>query len=1373
MPSIRKLIAIYLFVISNIIAQTVPITLHYKPIINNFTTLRLVGNFNGWDNNDAEMVMTDPDGDGVYEITNNFSMGVEHMYKFVFDADWGLAWNDPDNPDIKLSDNNNSVLNVTDPYITYLLPRGQNTDHRTYVDTTVEGEPIRAIFAFTPENPIDLNTLSVRIDNVALDNPVQYSIEDKKEFFYQPPIPLAEGNHTVVVSISSSQGTRTKISTFKRTPGLVIYKAPVDFYYDEYNTGSTILQNVISASVVGEFNNWNESFDKMNDENNDGLWEVTSYAEVGEYEYKFKLNGAIWINDPDESNFSTINENNLFSVVLDSLPSIKLISPNESTIFESDPAELNFKAVLRPGVLSKIDESSLVIKLNDNVVNSTYNADSNLVTSAIILTGEGIHNISVEFSNTSGLAVSETYTYGIFTSTTGFYVADAINDEPYTYPDSVPNGSADILSVLIDEVSTHDSLSFTIKMKDISDRTRLGLLISNPVSTSASDPLQLEIKTENWQNEGVFLSIGQPGNSFENTEKENRFWESMKPLVLSDKGLVVNSDAGATNHFKFSISLAYLDSLLGSWTRDRSFYLFSYLANEDMSGNGFEVTANEGGSDAVEDPDIYDAAFFRSGFWQDRIFSNYIPVGGKMGPRLVSLNGFGRGKKSFVASDISDSLATYGPAINFLTPSVTYWYDNVNVKGTLSDSEIATATFSFNGVESSVNITNSQFDVPVVLDEGENIIFVKATDNKGFASTSKNLVITYEKNHKPTVKINGTVSGRTVSLSAEAVSPDSLSFTYMWIDDDLNPENIIGSVTSMDVQFDIPETEGEYYINVRATDSKGGMANARKLIFAKSDSVFLAKENDHSAWIDDAIVYEIYPRSYSSSANFEGILNKIPDMLSLGINTIWFMPIYTGPTTHGYEITNYFDFEEDFGNADDFRSLVDALHNAGIKVILDFVVNHTSIHHRFMQNVLEYGEHSPWADFYIWDGEPGNSNYEYYFDWGSLPNLNHKNKDVRDYFIKAALYWVEEFDIDGYRCDVAWGVEERNTDFWQEWRTALKNIKPELLLEAEASSADAIFYQNRFDSANDWDLRNDIINVTNGTLTINEMDAELRKTYPNHARPFRFIENHDEVRVASSHDTQRSKLMHTILMTANGIPLIYSGGEVGELTNRGMIDWSDPDNIRLFFKSLIKIRKNYVSNPIIHRVVNSSPEKIYTYSSTSGNDIILTYANFANVQNNSEVTINRNNFPDDGVNTYYLTNLFNGDVIEILPNSTSISLDTLSAYETIVYYFGEEPVIVSVSDEDNLIIDDFQLSQNYPNPFNPTTQIIYAISQSSHVTIKVFDILGREVTTLVNKQMAKGRYNVSMNGSNLSSGIYFYTMQAGNYFDTKKLVLLK
>ena len=1366
MSSTRNL-TLLLFLLSSIIfSQTVPVTLHYKPIIEEFTTLRLVGNFNGWNNADPNMIMTDTDGDGVYEITREFATGNEHMYKFVFDANWSFAWNDPDNPNIKLTDNNNSILNVTDPMITYLLPRGVNSAGNMYVDTTGIGEPIRALFAFTNTNPIDINTLSVTIDGVVLDNPAQYYIEDKKEFYYQPPIPLGEGEHTVVVSITSAAGTKIKSSTFNRLPGLVIYKAPVDFYFDIYNTGTSVIQNINEVSLVGDFNNWNELFDPMQDENKDGLWETTTFLEMGNYDYKFKLNNSLWINDPDEPNFSSVSDNNVFTVVIDSIPSIKLLSPSESTVFDNSTSNFIFEALLRPGVKSAgVDESTINIQLNGSTVSHSFDSDTNIVSANLNLNGEGDHYVAISFSNMEGLSTSENYAYGLYNGETGFYYTDAIDDEPYNYPSGITDGSADILNVYINEVLTHDSLKFQINIEDITDRTRVGLLITNPVNQSISDPISLDIISEFWENEGVFIPIGAPGNSHQNITKENIFWLGIDSY---GKYLNVNSDAITTDIFEFTIGLAYLDSLLGSWTRERNFYLFSYLAADDMSGNGFEVTSAEGGSDDEEDPDIYDAAFFRSGFWQDRVFSNYIPSGQRMGPRLVSLNGFKRGKKAFTASDISDSLATYGPAITFITPSVTVWYSDITVKGNLSDPEISSVTFSFNGIETTENVIDSEFSVPVTLEEGENIIFVKAIDKKGYESTSKDLVITYEIDHAPQVSIMGSISGRSVTLTANGTSPDDVTFTYYWTDDDeLNPANLIGAATTQEITIDIPINEGEYYLNVRARDSKGRFAYARQLIFAENDSVFLADINDHSSWIDNAVFYEIYPRSYSPTGDFQGIQNKIPDMIDLGINAIWFMPIYTGPTIHGYEITDYFGFEEDFGTEQDFRNLVEALQNAGIKVILDFVVNHTAISHPFMQNVLEYKAESPWADFYLWEGEPGNSNYEYFFDWASLPNLNHNNKDVRDYFIKVAKYWVQEYNIDGYRCDVAWGVEERNSDFWQEWRRELKNIKPEIFLEAEASSSQEVYYQQRFDSANDWDLRNKLLGVSNGTLAIDALDAELRKDYPDHARPFRFVENHDEVRVASSYDTQRSKLMHTILFTASGIPLIYSGGEVGELTNRGMIDWSDPDTLRPYFKSLVRLRNKYLSNPEMERITTSLPSDVYSYISTSGNNNILTIANFRSENKTSSISVG-----DIVDRAKYLTNLIDGTVIDIQPISGTLDIE-LEGFEAKVFYLGEEPVGVDNEDFENIIIDEFKLSQNYPNPFNPSTKISFQIPNNELVTLKIYDVVGQEVKTLVNKEMQKGKYDIDFNASQLSSGIYFYRIQAGKFIDTKKLILLK
>jgi hypothetical protein len=388
-----------------------------------------------------------------------------------------------------------------------------------------------------------------------------------------------------------------------------------------------------------------------------------------------------------------------------------------------------------------------------------------------------------------------------------------------------------------------------------------------------------------------------------------------------------------------------------------------------------------------------------------------------------------------------------------------------------------------------------------------------------------------------------------------------------------------------------------------------------------------------------------------------------------------------------------------------------------------------------------------------------------------MPNLNHNNEDVRNYFIDVAKYWVQEFDIDGFRCDVAWGVEERNSLFWQDWRKAVRNLKPEVFLQAEASSSQSIYYQGRFDSANDWDLRNDILGVSSRTLSIDVLDSELRKDYPDYARPFRFVENHDEVRVASSYGTARSKLMHTILMIANGVPLIYSGGEVGELTNRGMIDWSDPDKIRSYFKTLINIRKQFVRNPILERIDNSLSSEIYSYASVSGEHTIVTAANFDD--ETQQFSLDLSTLPNDGESTYYLTNLLDSTYIEIEAGSlNSINIE-LDGYEAKVFYLGLEPTIVSADEDDLLIIDEFKLNQNYPNPFNPTTTISFQLPQREFVTLKIYDTLGREVRKLVDKELKQGKYEVDFNASNLSSGIYFYRLQSDSFISTKKLILLK
>ncbi|MCK9209686.1 MAG: alpha-amylase family glycosyl hydrolase [Ignavibacteriaceae bacterium] len=1367
-----KIFLLFLFVAAaDLFPQTVPVTFHFKPEYTQFKVLRVVGTFSGWNTADDNYKMTDANGDGEYEITVPLAEAATHNYKFVMDASWDFAYGDPDNPAINIADNNNSMLDVKDPMITYLLPRGMNTKNEFFIDTTAAGLPIRAIFAFKPENPLNLTTLKVTIDGVDVVNPQQYYNSTKQEFLCQPVPALSSGNHTVSVSVSSSAGSVSKQSTFTRSPGFVIYQVPTDFYFDKNSSKGFLTQDVTTVSTVGEFNNWNQAMNPMQDNNNDGLWETTVLIKEGSYQYKMKINNSLWINDPDEPKFDNTMVNNLITVKADTISKIKLISPSDETVYAADNTQITFKAFLRPGVKSKgVNQSTIQVKLDDVLATSSFQSDSSIVNANLTIAGEGRHTVTVSFTNVEGVTALENYSYGIYTGKTGKYIVDAGKDEPYRYPATVKDGSCDILSVKIDETSQHDSLKFVVQMRDASDRTRLGLIIANPTKTLVSDPIGLDIKTYEWQGNGVFASIGAPGNAYESKTKENRFMISRDPFTASNELIKVNGDALTKKEFTFTVSLQFLDSLLTGWMQTRNFYLFSYLSAEDTTGSSYEVTMNDGGSYLPEDPDIYDAAFVRSGSWQKRMFANYIAAAAPMGPNYVSLDGQGRGILSLKATDISDSLATYGPVVTMLTPGVEYWYRDITFHGQLSDPTIQSISFFFNGVESTQPVVNGKFSVPITLVDGANKVYVRAVNAKGFITISKEVTLSINPDYTPDLWINGTSSGRQVTLWVNGSSPKGLALSYLWSQELTNPASSFGIVTDTILTFTMPTPSGEYYYNIRVKDSQNRIKNARILVKVESDSVRVADINEHAAWIDKAIVYEIYPRAFSDQGGFLGIVNKIPDMKDLGINTLWLMPIYKGPTTHGYEITDYYGFEEDYGTEADFVKLMTELKKAGIKIILDFVVNHTSIQHPFMQNVFEYRGYSPWANFYIWSGEPGNSNYKYEFDWASLPDLNHNDVEVRNYFAKVAEYWVKKYGIDGYRCDVAWGVEQRNQLFWQEWRKKIKNIKPEVFLEAEASSSDSTFYNKRFDSANDWDLRTKLLGAISGTTTIDDMNAEIMRQYK-YGRPFRFVENHDEVRVTSAFDSRRNRLAHTILLTLNGVPLIYSGGEVGELTNRDKVNWSDPDNTRPYFKKIISVRNKYLVNPKISRLPNTVPAKIYTYASLSDTNIVLTTANLKNEILNADVDLS--GLPWDGTSNYYLTDLIDGTVYTVTPQQHSAFQIALNEFESKLFYFSKYPVVVGVDEKDNLTVTEFKLQQNYPNPFNPTTTIKFQLPNQEHVSLKIFDMLGREVTTLVDDIKSAGIHQVEFNAAGYASGVYFYQVKAGKFLETKKFVLMK
>ncbi len=173
--------------------------------------------------------------------------------------------------------------------------------------------------------------------------------------------------------------------------------------------------------------------------------------------------------------------------------------------------------------------------------------------------------------------------------------------------------------------------------------------------------------------------------------------------------------------------------------------------------------------------------------------------------------------------------------------------------------------------------------------------------------------------------------------------------------------------------------------------------------------------------------------------DFQGIIDHLDYLVNLGINGIYLTPIFKAYSNHKYDTIDYFEIDPQFGDKETFRRLVKECHARGIKVMLDAVFNHSGFYFEPFQDVLENQEDSRYKDwFHIWDfpieTEP-KPNYDAFGFVSTMPKLNTANSEVKKYLLDVAEYWVKEFDIDGWRLDVA---NEIDHSFWREFRQVVK-----------------------------------------------------------------------------------------------------------------------------------------------------------------------------------------------------------------------------------------------------------------------------------------------------------------------------------------------
>jgi glycosidase len=414
-----------------------------------------------------------------------------------------------------------------------------------------------------------------------------------------------------------------------------------------------------------------------------------------------------------------------------------------------------------------------------------------------------------------------------------------------------------------------------------------------------------------------------------------------------------------------------------------------------------------------------------------------------------------------------------------------------------------------------------------------------------------------------------------------------------------------GEVNGPNIQVTLPPVDGEYYFSLRVVDQAGREdTSTTYLVVSEGQARIPDYDTENPAWVESAIVYGVIPRLFGTPGA-RAIQDRLDTLADLGINALWLAPV-NATIDYGYSVIDYFELREHFGSKEEFRQLIQAAHDRGIRVLMDFVPNHTSIEHPYYQDAAQRGPESRYWDFYDRDEQ---GNYTYYFDWTHLPNLNYNNPEVQRMMTEAFSYWVREFDVDGFRVDAAWGVRERRPEYWSEWRRELKRVKPDLLLLAEASARDPYYFDNGFDAAYDWteQLGNwawagfwgEQAPDVDAAQMIEQLQRALTNPpegYHPEALIFRFLNNNDTgTRFITTHGEALTRAATTLLLTLPGIPCIYTGDENGQwfrpYFDAAPIPWRERyRGLRDFHKQLITLRKETPSlRSRLWQVVTAEP----------------------------------------------------------------------------------------------------------------------------------------------------------------------------------------
>jgi len=552
------------------------------------------------------------------------------------------------------------------------------------------------------------------------------------------------------------------------------------------------------------------------------------------------------------------------------------------------------------------------------------------------------------------------------------------------------------------------------------------------------------------------------------------------------------------------------------------------------------------------------------------------------------------------------------------------------------------------------------------------------------------------------------------------------------------------------------------------------------------------------------VIYELLVRDFVSTHAYHTLIDTIAYLKRLGVNAIELMPVmeFEGNESWGYNPN--FDFAPDkyYGPKDSLKHFIDAAHQNGMAVILDAPMNNIMGSSPLARLYWDTANSQPAADN-PWLNPTATHPYSVGNDF------NYSSPDTKYYITRFTKFWLTNYKIDGFRFDLAGGYTQSPFGYnnWQSYYDPTRVANDKMIANAawSVSPGAYIILEEFVTSAEEDTVANYGLMVwDNMAYAYQQASMGFSSGWDLSGVSYKswgwnvpglvgYMESHDEERLmyknlqygnsSGSYNIKdlatalnRVKLCEAFFYTVPGPKMLWQFGELGydySINSNGRVGdkpirWdylNDPRRMSLYkvTEALIKLKENNDAFQTSNFTTNLSGNvKSITLSGYYMKVVVIGNFYVDSLTSNA-------GFPYQG--TWY--DYFTGQAVNISSSGIQLAPGEFHIFTNIQLPVPDTSVVTGIDDISSNTITTYGIKQNYPNPFNPATTIDYQVPQSGQVTIKVYNILGKEVASLVNENKRAGKYSIIFYGSRLASGVYFYRIQAGAFISTKKMIILK